>query len=143
MGKCINADEILLYAQDAQETPAPWERWEWRYVIGDTWHDCSDHPAWSSDKIYRRKPKMVSVTLANGEVVSWQEPVRDAGLMQHGMNYYFPELDVRGNTRCFPWYNDTTDRSYLSRGLVHLSEMAAKEHAEALIKINTQGHSDG
>ena len=34
------------------------------------------------------------------------------------------------------WQNDTADNRFLKFGLCHLTEAAAREHAEALIKVN-------
>ena len=32
MAKHIHAENMALYAQDAQETPEPWERWEFNSI---------------------------------------------------------------------------------------------------------------
>lgn len=87
---------------------------------------------------YRIKPtpqRRLSVTLANGEVVSWPEPVRD--IPKEGTKYFvvLSEGDIDSNT----WYGDSTDTELFAFGNVHLTREAAQEHADALRKINTQG----
>ena len=135
MAKHIHAENMALYAQDAQETPEPWERWECDPggVLG--WVDMLFHPAWITETSYRRKPKMISVTLANGEVVSWLAPHRTE--LEYGDIYYF--VDVDGSAMVEEWDCLGWDKRTLADGWVHLTEDAAKQHAAALRKINTQG----
>jgi len=55
--KHIHADNMLLYAQDAQETDKPWERWEWRWSSSTSGHwvkaEASDIE-WDLEIDYRR-----------------------------------------------------------------------------------------
>ena len=78
---------MALYAQDAMETDKPWERWESKTseVLG--WADMLHHPALINATSYRHKQKMLSVTLANGEVVSWPEPQRTE--LEYGDPYFY------------------------------------------------------
>ena len=69
-----HAELMMQYAQDAMETDKPWERWE--IFIKDSWRDLGECFFFAKEEEYQRKPKMISVTLANGEVVSWPEPHR-------------------------------------------------------------------
>ena len=50
-----HADLMALYAQDAQETDTPWERWE--YNADNEWAECSHSPMWGERTEYRRKPE--------------------------------------------------------------------------------------
>lgn len=85
---------------------------------------------------FRIKPtpqRRLSVTLANGEVVSWPEPVR--GALEYDTMYYF----VKGGevVQC-EWDNHRLDKARLAAGVIHLTREAAQEHADALLKINCQ-----
>ena len=55
--KHIHADNMLLYAQDAQETDKPWERWEWWWSSSTSGHwvkaEASDIE-WDLEIDYRR-----------------------------------------------------------------------------------------
>ena len=131
MAKHIHAENMALYAQDAQETPEPWERWEFN-SIGRKWSQLTSNPTWVTSIQYRRKPKMLSVTLASGEVVSWPAPHR-AELDKRDA-YYFADVNgsvIVGKWDCAPWDSDT-----LSNGYIHLTKEAAEQHAAALLKIN-------
>ena len=137
MAKHIHAENMALYAQDAQETPEPWERWEFN-SIGRKWSQLTSNPTWVTSIQYRRKPKMLSVTLVSGEVVSWPEPHRTE--LEYGDSYFYfvpTHGDIMRKTwDCAPW-----DRTTLFNGYIHLTKEAAEQHAAALHKINTQGKS--
>ena len=73
MIKHVHAELMLQYAHDAQETDKPWERWQWQTKLmqeGDVWGNCFPNTSFDGSYKYRRKPKMLSVTLANGEIIS-------------------------------------------------------------------------
>ena len=131
----VHAGVMALYAQDAMETDKPWERWEFRIDIHDDWTTLGGNTMWYTDYQYRRKPKMISVTLASGEVVSWPEPQRTE--LEYGDIYYF--VDVDGSAMVEEWDCLGWDKRVLADGWVHLTKEAAKQHAAALHKINTQG----
>jgi hypothetical protein len=57
MSKHIHAENMRLYAEDAAETDAPWERWELKYVGASRWEPCQVNPIWDERRNYRRKPK--------------------------------------------------------------------------------------
>ena len=136
MAKHIHADLMLQYAQDAMETPEPWELWEIRLPANKTWSNCTDADMhFSSMFEYRRKPKMLSVTLASGEVVSWPEPHRTE--LEYGDSYFYFG-PTHGNIMLKKWDCAPWDRTTLSNGYIHLTKEAAEQHADALRKINTQ-----
>ena len=128
-----HAELMMQYAQDAQETPEPWERWEFS-SIGRKWSQLTSSPTWVTSIQYRRKPKMLSVTLANGEVVSWPAPHRTE--LEYGDIYYF--VDVDGSAMVEEWDCLGWDSDALSNGWLHLTKEAAEQHAAALRKINNQ-----
>ena len=136
MGKHTHAELMMQYAQDAMETDEPWKLWQYSNDNSNGWQDIGCPVQWYSEDEYRRKPKMVSVTLANGEVVSWPEPHRTE--LEYGDPYFY-FAPTHGNIvlerwDCAPW-----NRSTLSNGYIHLTKEAAEQHAAALLKINTQG----
>ena len=133
-----HAELMMQYAQDAMETPHPWERWEYQTESmqeGDVWNNCFPNPSFDVRYKYRRKPKMISVTLASGEVVSWPEPQRTE--LEYGDAYFY--VDASGLTVSgVRWYCSKWNRRTLSNGWIHLTEEAAKQHSHALFKINNQ-----
>ena len=133
MAKHKHAELMALYAQDAMETPNPWELWEMRLPANKTWSNCTDGDMYFSSMFeYRRKPKMVSVTLMDGEVLSWPEPLKLSDLELN--KYYFfidTELDIH-ETRWVSFDN----MGLVSCGMVHDTKEAACKHAEALFKSN-------
>ena len=139
MAKHIHAENMALYAQDAMETSKPWGLWEWYVPAIKSWVTMSSNPDWNTRTEYRRKPKMISVTLANGEVVSWPEPHRTE--LEYGDTYYY--VDVDGSVMIEEWDCIAWDSDTLSNGWIHLTEEAAQHHADALRKINTQGRDNG
>ena len=123
---------MALYAQDAAETETPWELWEVRHC--DKWGGLSVHPNWHEPFDYRRKQKMLSVTLADGEVVSWPEPYTGALLL--GSSYWSVGLtEVHRHT----WKNSHTEHNLKEQGLLYLVEEDAKEALVARQLIFTQG----
>ena len=127
-----HAELMMQYAQDAMETDKPWERWE--VFIKDSWLDLGECFFFAKEEEYRRKPKMLSVTLASGEVVSWPEPHRAE--LDNRDAYYF--VDVDGSVMGEKWHGIAWDRGTLSNGHIHLTEEAAQQHSHALFKINNQ-----
>ena len=130
-----HAELMMQYAQDAMETDKPWELWEIRLPANKTWVNCTDgYMNFSSMFKYRRKPKMLSVTLASGEVVSWPEPQRTE--LEYGDSYFYVNADgsvIVEEWDCLAWDSDT-----LSNGYIHLTKEAAEQHSHALFKINNQ-----
>ena len=129
----VHAELMMQYAQDAMETSEPWKLWEVRHH--DVWCGLSVHPSWHAPFEYRRKPKMISVTLMNGEVVSWPAPHRTE--LEYGDLYFYVAMEgIRGVGE---WDCDAWDRHLLANGYIHLTKQAAEQHAAALHKITNQG----
>ena len=128
-----HAKLMALYAIDAETSEKPWLLWQFSGDSG--WEDAAHQPGWVADLDYRRKPKMLSVTLANGEVVSWPEPHRTE--LEYGDTYFYfvPSHGdiVLKKWDCAPW-----DRNTLFNGYIHLTKEAAEQHSHALFKINNQ-----
>ena len=138
MAKHVHADNIVLYGQDAQETETPWDRWQ--IDINGKWQDLGECFYFMPEHQYRRKPKMISVTLANGEVVSWPAP--HCTELEYGDPYFY-FIPTHGDIVLKKWDCAPWDRNTLSNGYIHLTKEAAEQHAAALHKINTQGRDNG
>ena len=126
-----HAELMKEYAQDAMETETPWERWE--VFIKDSWRDLGECFFFAKEEEYRRKPKMISVTLANGEVVSWPEPVKE---LRSGDDYWY--IGASGGAHFDSYQICDTENKIICMGVVHLTREAAEQHSEALFKINNQ-----
>ena len=123
----------MQYAQDAMETSEPWELWEYSHASSNGWRNLDKMPSWRIGNEYRRKPKMISVTLMDGEVVSWPEPEKNKP--NRGFDYFH----IQGSCtvkQC--WFGDNDDMDRLDAGFVHLSCDAVNAHRDALLKINNQ-----
>ena len=129
-----HAELMMQYAQDAMETDKPWERWEMKYPTEKDWLTLDCNPLWQGAIEYRRKPKMISVTLANGEVVSWPEPHKgDLNVWQH---CYLVVHNGDVEHVCLALHSPK--HKSVQFGMVHLTKEAAEQHSYALFKINNQ-----
>ena len=140
MAKHVHAELMMQYAQDAMETDKPWERWEFCVSSTGEWLSATDNPFWGDKCKYRRKPKMLSVTLANGEVVSLPAP--HCTELEYGDPYFY-FVPTHGDIVLKKWDCAPWDRNTLFNGYIHLTKEAAEQHAAALLKINTQGRDNG
>ena len=129
-----HAELMMQYAQDAMETDKPWELWEYSHASSNGWRNLDKMPSWRIGNDYRRKPKMLSVTLANGEVVSWPEPHKTE------LNYNDVYYTISSNCDALQmqWGAVENDNGRLKMGSVHLTKEAAEQHSYALFKINNQ-----
>ena len=141
MNMCQHAEQILQYAEDVKTYFEPWKLWQFRKKGSDAkWQDVEAHPQWTYYNEYQRKPEMLSVTLANGEVVSWPAP--HCTELEYGDPYFY-FVPTHGDIVLKKWDCAPWDRNTLSNGYIHLTKEAAEQHATALHKINTQGRDDG
>ena len=140
MAKHIHAELMMQYAQDAMETPEPWERWEMYGKVTGSWISLGECFFWRPENQYRRKPKMCYVRLASGEVVSWPEPLKEA--LDIDEEYWYFDASPECINYDY-WKNLDFDKGLLSAGMLHLTKKAAEQHYAAIRKINTQGRDDG
>lgn len=77
----------------------------------------------------RRKAKVIRIG-----AVEFPEPVREP--LTNGEQYFVVALTLPQYVMTACWCGDTFDANRLKRGLVHLTEEAAKQHAKALIKLS-------
>ena len=136
MNMCQHAEQILQYAEDVKTYFEPWKLWQFRKKGSDAkWQDVEAHPQWTYYNEYQRKPEMLSVTLADGEVVSWPEPLNK--LPEHDTQLWY--LNGGSTYSCC----NSHDNNYLltdalKSGTLHLTEENAIQHIDALYKINNQ-----
>lgn len=132
----VHAENMALYAQDAQETDTPWKRWEIKYPYENdsAWVLLPGNPIWDERLQYRRKPKTIKI---NGFDVP--EPCRHP--LKDGELFYLPPIfSFSGELVAFEWRNSWPDRMrHLNSGLVHLTKEAAEIHAKALMSFTAKG----
>ena len=122
---------MLQYAQDAAETDTPWERWEWRDINTNQFITCNQHPSWSLNGGFRRKPQVIRVGRHE-----FPKPISEA--LEIGMKYWFITFsEDLGEFAPFrvPWDGDKVDKAYLDGRVIHLTESAAQAHADVLNAI--------
>ena len=94
---------------------------------------------------FRLKPAMRSITLADGTVVSWPEPMRVAPNRKKEirdendcvtvvLTTVWLALPIRVSP--FIWSDSIDDFKYLKAGFCHLTEEAAQQHRKALVLAN-------
>ena len=121
---------MLQYAQDAAETPRPWERWEVR-IPPNVWRPLGAHPEWHVHDDYRRRPQAIRVGRHE-----FPKPISEA--LEIGMKYWFITFsEDLGEFAPFrvPWNGDKVDKAYLDGRVIHLTEASAQAHADVLNAI--------
>ena len=132
-----HAAKMAEYAQDAAIDGEAWRNWEFRFREEEQWEDLIMKQAWLPECEYRRKPepiKMIKVTLQNGKVVEFPEPMRVAPA--DDTRYYVADIMFHSTISNANWESDSLDVLRLSRGLCHLTREAAGQHAAALLAVN-------
>jgi len=124
-----HADLMLAYAQDAQETQAPWKLWQFKNPYVDDWSDATSHPSWDNMTEYRRKPRTIRIG-----AYDVPEPLRVAPLSD--THYYAPHFGCDNSIVDYRYSVDSDhDNLILKRGMMHLTREAAEIHAKALISL--------
>lgn len=130
--KHLHADNMLAYAQDAQETERPWERWQHRQSGNTIWHPITGHPQWDWNVEYERKPR--TIRIGNYDV---PEPLRVAP--SEDAHYYTPNFGCHSGVADFFYTSHHDyDNITIKRGMMHLTKEAAELHAKALISLTEQ-----
>ncbi|NHB87169.1 hypothetical protein C5471_05365 [Photorhabdus tasmaniensis] len=126
--KHVHAQLMMQYAQDAMKSDEPWKRWERFHAV--SWEQCKHSPAWNTKFKYRRKPEIITVGS-----VSFLKPISEAPALN--TLCYVVAIRSNINIHSITWHNGSPMfRNFLKQGLIHLTEDAAQQHLEALIKIN-------
>jgi len=120
---------MLQYAQDAAETDKPWERWEWRDINTDQFITCNQHPSWSLNGGFRRKPQVIRVGRHE-----FPKPITRE--LNGGTDYFY----VRVGDTCFEvdsdnWADCDYDLMRFASRRIHLTKEAAQAHANVLNAI--------
>ena len=129
----VHAANMLLYAQDANETDTPGKLWEYSTTQGKYWKVIDhEHPIWANNLQYRRKPPAPKLIFINGHQVP--EPMRVAP--EIGTTYFTPCLsDQFAFTTYRGWRGSSQDIYRLEQGTCHLTREAAELHATALLSF--------
>jgi hypothetical protein len=115
------------------------KKWQWQYKEdGSKWFDIDKSIAWSTNLNYRSKPKMCSVTLNDGTVLEYPEPLK---LFSEGMEGYWFVWMSCGDFEVD--YNELNIASAVHKKILinnacHATKEAAKQHAAVLNAINNQ-----
>ena len=125
---------MLQYAQDAAETPRPWERWE--ILRGKSWCDLTENPTWIEYMEYRRKPQVTKVTV-NGKRMEFPRPLQIAPSV--GTKLYYPDT-IGGRDSLFETVgpirvDEDFGVEWMEQGIYHLTREAAQAHADVLNAI--------
>lgn len=127
MPKHIHADLMMQYAQDAQESETPWENWE---VIRsyNVWVTLRDHPFWTTDYKYRRKPKTVIINGFTVNAPMDKEP-------DYGAEYFMPCLSAESLYDSSNYTIDW-DKQNFERGLCFSNKEDAIAMAKSMLRID-------
>lgn len=95
---------------------------------------------WDTTWDYRvkpTKPKMLTIVGSDGKSREYPEPCKVA--LKVGTKFFTPRVAYFNDsvpTMLYTWQGDSTDFSWLSKGIVHLEEEAAELHAKAMLGID-------
>lgn len=124
----VHAALMLQYAQDAAETPRPWERWEVKINNGE-WCELNGNPNWVDDWGYRRKPQAIRVGRHE-----FPKPIHERP--RKGDVYWYVDMRQGEHYVCSTyWHHYDEDYGRLNKYVCHLTEAAAQAHADVLNAI--------
>ena len=122
---------MLQYAQDAAETPRPWERWEVKINNGE-WCELNGNPNWVEDWGYRRKPQVIRVGRHE-----FPKPITEAPLVgatvynvQEHFDHTVPHAFQVAEEKFDP--SNPFHKWYVRANLSHLTREAAQAQADVL-----------
>ena len=125
-----HAELMMEYAKIARTTDKPWTHFEVRQNDSCVWEAIHRPVRFYSHMEYRLKPEQKTIRIGEYDV---PEPVREP--LENGATCWYPKLSNIDLIDGYIWCNDDTDLRMLSNGLIHLTEEAAKAHAEALLSL--------
>lgn len=119
---------MLQYAQDAQETDTPWDRWQTRLRDTEKWWTLLDQCSWLPTYEYRRKPVTINVNGFDVPAPLKTMPTQGAVwlVVPHAEEY----------TSSYGADGQDWKRIAASRGLFHATKEAAVAHAKAMLGID-------
>ena len=106
--------------------------------VSECKYERDDTPMWREDAEYRIRPKTCKVTLQNGTVMEYPEPVRKE--LAHGQTYFLiePSADYKWQINSYAWDRDKTLNPPRYCNFIHLTQQAAEQHLAVLQAINSQ-----
>jgi len=108
-------------------------RWQSK-ARGSQWFD-SDNPEWIDSNEYRLRPRTCKITLQNGTVFEYPEPIK---LCADNTETYLVHVDSGEIYTNIFNNNCGQDLMWLSLNLLHDNEQAAQQHLLVLQAINAQ-----
>ena len=125
-----HAELMMEYAKIARTTDKPWTHFEVWQNDSCVWKAIHLPMRFYPHMEYRLKPEPKTIRIGEYDV---PEPVREP--LENGTTCWYPKLSNIDLIDGYIWCNDDTDMRMLSNGLIHLTEEAAKAHAEALLSL--------
>jgi len=113
-------------------SPEDKKRWQSRLFGQDEWIFIDTEPRWLEDYEYRIRPKLCKVTLQNGTVMEYPEPVRES--LKNGQEYWV----ISDLTILKILFSERLSRKRLSLNFIHLTQQDAEQHLSVLQAINSQ-----
>jgi hypothetical protein len=124
-----HADSIISYHQCSDA-----DKKHWQYSYRDSWFDCKGEPGWNETLKYRLKPRTISVTLQDGQVIEFPEPVREP--LDDGDCFWFKPFSMKISSDF--WHNTKGDLQLLADNRVFLSQEDCQAAQDALQAIMSQ-----
>ena len=77
-------------------------------------------------------------TVSTININGYEVPMPEREAPDEGTKYFFPAFQLVEGVQDYTWDNDSVDNRLLSAGMVHLTEEAARKHAEALASFTRE-----
>ena len=125
----------LLTADERKALEAAEHGW---LIFGNGYWSSCEYPI-HAERIYRAKPApapTLSITV-NGVTNVVAAPVTEA--LKQRAYYWMPNPLIGHLTAAATWDDDDVDRERMKRGLIHITEAAARAHAMALVGLKAEG----
>ena len=119
--KHVHHDMIVAWAADPSRVV------EVRTKNGEEWF-ILEAPTWVEYLLYRFKPAEPKYIVVNG--IQVPEPVR--GKLEDDQRVWLADISLAIPCH-INWLDDTTQRRWLSLGLIHLTKEAAQTHIDAML----------
>jgi hypothetical protein len=133
-----HADSIIEYHQCSDDDK---KRWQYNNKNLNVWvlckyesYDESGTPLWNEDYEYRLKPRTISVTLQNGDVLEFPEPVREP--LENGDCYWFKPNSMYISSDY--WHSTKFDFQLLADNRMFLTKEDCQAAQDALNAILSQ-----